>query len=136
MNYPLPGFKEKYIYLYSHTFDIHKIVEGGAEKEERVDTKREDKKRGEVLSADCSIGIGAPSTLSGEDVQRLCPRARRIRVTGAFPSPIHLSSFLPLIPRAVLFHPCLPSCHLIIFRELPFSSPSFSSSRCASSLSP
>lgn len=76
--------------------------------------------------ADCSIGIGAPSTLPGEDVQRLYPRARRIRVTGTFPSPIFIfapSPFYPLIPRAVLF-PCLLPCHLIISRKLPSSSPS------------
>lgn len=96
------------IYIYIH---IHERQSAKKETD-----KCEDEKRGKMLGADCSIGIGAPSTLPGEDVQRLCPRARRIQVTSTFPSPIHLLPSL-YFWRLRCFHPCLPPCHLIISCE-------------------
>jgi len=90
------------------------------------------KRKKEKRTADRSTGIRAPRALPGEDVQRLCPRARRIRVTGiCFPP-----AFRP--PRIALFHPCLPPCHAIAtlspspqtpspFSFSPFSSLQFQS---------
>lgn len=70
-------------------------------KEVQEQEKRE--REGERRWADRSTGIRAPRALPGEDVQRLCPRARRIRVTGTFP-PVSRPWGLPCF--ILVYHPC------------------------------
>jgi len=91
--------------------------------------KREKEKR----TADRSTGIRAPRALPGEDVQRLCPRARRIRVTGiCFPPAFRPPRGLPCF--ILVYHPVtrslprrLPRKPPSPFSFLPFSSLQFQS---------
>lgn len=72
--------------------------------------KRERERKRDKHWADRSTGIRAPRALLGEDVQRLCPRARRVRVTGTFPSASHPRGLLCFI---LVYHPVtrsLPRC--------------------------
>lgn len=72
---------------------------------------------------DSSTGIRTPRALPGEDVQRLCPRARRIRVTGTF-LPVSRPRGLPCF--ILVYHPVmrsLPRCLHPHCSRLTFFSP-------------
>lgn len=82
------------------------------EKNGQSGERKKEKERGRRWTD--RTGICAPRALLGEDVQRLCPRARRIRVTDTFPSAFH--------PRGL---PCFILVHHPVTRSLsplPFSS--------------
>lgn len=74
----------------------------------KCERKKRERERGGGHWAD-RTGIRAARALPGEDVQGLCPRARRIRVTGTFPAshPRGLPCFI-LVYHAVMRS--LPHC--------------------------
>lgn len=89
----------------------------------RKEVQEQEKRERERRWADRSTGIRAPRALPGEDVQRLCPRARRIRVTGTFP-PVSRPWGLPCF--ILVYHPVMRSPRRLACRLRRHSRPAFS----------